>query len=95
MKVLALEIEKQGTASKNFSPFLKEEAAKVWELQQKDSIREIYFNAATHCAVIILETSSQSSAEGILEQIPLVREGLITFDLIPLVPYNGYARLFE
>jgi hypothetical protein len=25
---------------------------------------------------------------------PLVEAGLITFDLIPLIPYNGYTRLF-
>ena len=26
--------------------------------------------------------------------LPLVAQGLIEFDIIPLVPYDGYARLF-
>jgi hypothetical protein len=25
---------------------------------------------------------------------PLVQEGCIRFELVPLVPYDGYARLF-
>jgi hypothetical protein len=30
----------------------------------------------------------------LLSELPYVREGLITFDLIPLKAYPGFARLF-
>jgi hypothetical protein len=33
-------------------------------------------------------------AAKILDQLPLVREGFISFKLIPLAPYDGFARLF-
>ncbi len=95
MKVLALEVEKQGAALSDFGPLLIEEAQKVWEFQQKDIIRKVYFNAVSHCAVIILEAKSQDQAKEILAQLPLVKEGLIAFNLIPLTPYDGYARLFQ
>ena len=30
-----------------------------------------------------------------LETLPLVQAGLIRFEVIPLVPYPGFGRLFE
>ncbi len=58
-------------------------------------MREIYFNAERHTVVIMLETSGMAEAEEILNQLPLVRESFIHFELIPLAPYDGFARLFS
>jgi len=33
-------------------------------------------------------------AEAALDSLPLVQAGLIRFELIPLSPYPGFARLF-
>jgi hypothetical protein len=44
--------------------------------------------------VLVLECAGVSEAREVLATLPLVKEGLITFDLIPLVPYPGFARLF-
>jgi hypothetical protein len=33
-------------------------------------------------------------ARELTSAFPLVRQGLISFDIIPLVPYSGYSRLF-
>jgi hypothetical protein len=30
----------------------------------------------------------------VIESLPLVEADLITFDLLPLIPYDGFARLF-
>jgi hypothetical protein len=30
----------------------------------------------------------------VLGMLPLVQQGLITFEVIPLVPYPGFSRLF-
>ena len=38
---------------------------------------------------------NRRSLLSILATLPLVQEGLITFELIPLAPYPGFARLFE
>ncbi len=95
MKILALEKDSPTAAAGQFQPLLKDEARRVWELQQAGLLREIYFNAGDHTAVLILECADTDSARRILADLPLVQAGLIEFDLIPLVPYDGFARLFE
>ncbi len=96
MKILALEKEISGVADAAFTPaLLKREAARAWELQQSGVLRETYFRADRQEAVLILECADAAEAERTLSTLPLVAAGLIAFDVIPLVPYPGLARLFE
>jgi hypothetical protein len=44
--------------------------------------------------VIILEAANIKEAEEILSRLPLARERFIHFEIIPLAPYDGFARLF-
>ncbi len=94
MKILAFEIEKTGLNAADFAPYLKDEARRAWELQQAGIIRELYFRANQHTAVLVLECPTLEDAQAALNTLPLVERGLITFDLIPLIPYDGFARLF-
>ena len=94
MKILALENELPGLTTADFVPHLKDEARRIWELQQSGALREVYFTAERHTAVLVLECSDAEAARHLLDTLPLVRAGLISFDVIPLVPYDGYARLF-
>lgn len=95
MKILALEKEVPGIAAEQFQQHLKAEALRAWELHQAGIIRELYFRADQHTAVLILECANVEEARLGLNSLPLVKEGLITFDLIPLTAYSGFARLFE
>ena len=95
MKVIALEIENEGLTSADFQPYLKDEAEAVWELYKKNIIREIYFREDQPTAVLILECKDTAEAESILAQLPLVKKGLIKFDILPLKPYPGFERLFH
>lgn len=95
MKIIALEVEQPNVASEDFLPHLDAEARHVWELQQRGVVREAHFRADRHTAVLILECDSLAQAEALTAAFPLVREGLIHFDLIPLIPYSGFARLFR
>lgn len=94
MKFLAIEIEVEGVEESQFTPFLKDESTKVIELYEKGIIREIYFNQ-NHCAVIILECNSIIEAKSELGNLPLVRQGLIYFELSELKPYTGFSRLLN
>jgi hypothetical protein len=94
MKILALEKETSDVKDEKFNPYLKAEAARVWELYQAGTIRELYFNQEQHTAVLILECGSLGEAAQVLGTLPLVEHGLITFEMISLVPYPGFARLF-
>jgi len=94
MKILALEKERPGVTDEEFARHLKAEALRAWELYQSGVIRELYFRADQSTAVLILECASVEEAQRALATLPLVKAGLITFDLIPLRPYPGFARLF-
>ena len=94
MKILAMEVEVEGIRPRQYEPHLKAEAQRVWELYQNGVIRELYFRADRSEAVLMLECTNMDEAKQILESLPLVKAGLITFEVIPLVPYPGFARLF-
>jgi muconolactone delta-isomerase len=94
MKILAIERETPGVTAEEFRPHLKAEAARVWELYQAGVFRELYFDRDRHSAVLMLECEDFDEAYRVLGTLPLVKEGLITFDIIPLVPYPGFSRLF-
>jgi muconolactone delta-isomerase len=78
-----------------FTPHLKKaEAAKVWELYQAGVFRELYFRRDWPGAVLVLECADVKEANQVLNTLPLVKEELIAFDIIPLMPYPGFSRLF-
>lgn len=89
-----MEVEAPDLRPADFEPHLAAEAARVWELVQSSVIREIYFNGDERTAVIILECDSPQEAQDALGTLPLVQAGLVTFNVIPLLPYPGFARLF-
>jgi hypothetical protein len=96
VKFLAQEKEVSGVTDDQFTPdLLKAEAAQVWELFQAGIIREMYFRADKHEAVLILECTTLNEVEQALDSLPLVHAHLIAFEVAPLIPYDGFARLFE
>ncbi len=94
MKILAIERERHGARAEDFKLHLKAEAARAWELYVSGVFRELYFDRDRHNAVLMLECADVIEASEVLNTLPLVQAGLITFDLIPLIPYPGFARLF-
>lgn len=94
MKILAIEKEMSDIKDSDYGPFLEAEARKAWELYQQGLIRELYFTD-DHCAVLVLEARDKTHAREIIEQLPLVRQKLIDFELLALTAYPGFARLFK
>jgi muconolactone delta-isomerase len=95
MKILAIERELPSATPEAFQRLSKDEARAAWDLHQSGQIRELYFRADQPAAVLVLECDTLEAAQAILAALPFVRAGLITFDLIPLKAYPGFARLFE
>lgn len=95
MKIIALEIENPQASSEDFEKHAINEAQQVWKLIQQEKIREIYFKKDQDSAVIILESQNEAEAQNILSTLPYVKNNLISFELIPLVPYPGFDRLFR
>jgi hypothetical protein len=94
MKILALEKETPGTTPEQFAPHLKAEAARVWKLYKSGQLREIYFRQDRKEAVLVLECADAKDAQKLLGTLPLAQAGLISFEVIALVPYPGFERLF-
>ena len=62
---------------------------------QSGIVREIHFRDDRSKAVILLEAENTGQAQAALAQLPLVKAGLIEFEVIGLRPYPGFARLFQ
>ncbi|HAJ35662.1 MAG TPA: superoxide dismutase [Chloroflexi bacterium] len=95
MKILAIERAAPGADFSAFTPELaRAEAWQAWTLYQEGSVRELYFRADKTEAVLVLECADVEEAAATLATLPMVQAGLITFELIPLKAYPGFARLF-
>lgn len=96
MKIIALEKEVPGTREEQFSAeLLQAEARQAWDLYQFGILRELYLREDRNEAVLVLECAGPEEARAALAQLPLVRAGLIDFELIPLKAYSGFERLFS
>lgn len=94
MKVLALGRDTASADDPRFAEVRPAEARRAWELYQADVFREMYFRADRANGVLILEVPDLAAAREVIDSLPLVAAGLIDFDLVPLKPYPGFARLF-
>lgn len=94
MKILAIERKGPRRSKEDYTPLLKAEAERVWELQTSGAVREIYFRADRREAVLVLECTCVEEANAILSTLPLVKAGSVIFEVIPLSAYTGFSRLF-
>ncbi len=95
MKILALEKPVPDVTDEQCEPFLADEARRAYDLYQSGVIRELYFRADRSEAVLILECENVQKADEIIQSLPLVKNRLIAFELVPLTAYPGFARLFR
>ena len=94
MRILALETEVPGATAEAFAALARDEATALWALVQAGVVRETHFRIDRADAVLVLECRDLDDAHDHLGRLPLVRAGLIRFELIGLRPYPGFARLF-
>jgi hypothetical protein len=94
VRVLALETEVPGATAEAFAAHARAEAAALWALVQAGVVRETYFRTDRADAVLVLECRDLDEARDHLGTLPMVRVGLIRFELVGLRPYPGFARLF-
>lgn len=94
MKILAIDKILPGATEEKIYPHIKEEAAKGWELYNAGVFREMYFRTDRGGAVLILECTDVEAAKKVLDTLPLVKAGLVDFDIIPLGPFMPFGTLF-
>lgn len=94
MRILAIEQPGAREGRQALSEDAVAEAWRVWSLYQEGIIREIFFRADRPEAVILLECRDLLEAQEALASLPLVASAAIRFEVLPLRPYPGLARLF-
>lgn len=94
MKLLAIENETSTVNWDEENEVLINESYQVYHLFQEGIIRDIFFTENEN-AVIILECKSKVEAANVLATLPLVKAGLISFEIMELRPYTGFDRIIQ
>jgi muconolactone delta-isomerase len=76
------------------TPLYKPEAAKAWEMVASGVLRSIHLIKGPAGAVLLFEAADQSQVQALVAQLPLVEAGAVTVEILPLVPFTGWALLF-
>lgn len=94
MKLLCLDVPKPGASLEKYQPHLLNEVRHTWQLYKSGVIRDIYFRQDRPGVAIIAEADSIEVAKKALDELPLVKAGLIGWELIPLGPFTNWEFLF-
>lgn len=70
------------------------EVRHTWLLYKSGVIRDIYFRQDRPGVAIIAEADSIEAAKRALDELPLVKAGLIEWEMIPLGPFTNWEFLF-
>lgn len=94
MKILVIMDLVPGTTPDMLTPYLKEEAARAWELHKAGIFRDMNFRADKPGVVNIVECASVEEARTVLGTLPLAKAGFMTFQIIPLAYPSFLENLF-
>ena len=94
MKILCIDRPLPGATFEKYQPYLQAEVRHTWESHKSGLIREIYLRQDRPGVAIFLECSSVDEAKQHLAEFPLVKAGLIEFEVIPLGAFTNWEMLF-
>jgi hypothetical protein len=94
MQVLVIARIKAGIPVEQVLPFVSAEAARAWEFYASEQIRQMYYIADMSGAVMLWEGETVEWVAQAVNKLPMVQEGILTCEILPLKPYTGYASLF-
>ena len=94
MKILALDRPLPGATFEKYQPHLVNEVRHTWQSYKVGLISDIYFRQDRPGVAIFLECSGVEEAKKALAEFPLVKAGLLDFDVIPLGPFVNWELLF-
>jgi hypothetical protein len=78
-------------AEAQFAEVLGPEAERARELYAAAVFREIHSRGDVPGAVIAVEASDLAAARAAVESLPLARAGMMDVQIVPLLPYRGFA----
>ncbi len=96
MKILVMPKPIEGVSREEMLQHATAEIQAVWELYAQGICREFYTRANDPGRVVLMfESASVEAAKEALATLPFAQLHLIDFDVIPLAPFTGLARLFQ
>ena len=94
MQVLVIARVRSGVSVEQILPFVSAEASQAWEFYASEQIRQMYYIADRGGAVMFWEGESVESVTQQVQNLPMVKEGFLVCEILPLKPFTGYASLF-
>ena len=96
MKILVMPKPIEGVSREELLQHSAEEIQAVWQLYAQGICREFYTRANEPGRVVMMfESETVEATNKALATLPFARLHLIDFDVIPLAPFTGLARLFQ
>lgn len=83
-----------GAGMEQFQPYLEAEVRYGWDNYKNGTFREIYFRQDVLGVVVMVEADSLDAARAAVENFPLARAGLVSFETIPVGPFTNWEMLF-
>ena len=95
MQFLMIATIKPNTPKRKVIELIRLEAAAAFKLYAREIVRSIHFKADMSGAVMLMEADTQAEIEKALDTLPMVHQGVLSTEIIPLKPYDAYVKLFE
>ncbi|TND09200.1 MAG: hypothetical protein FD123_1603 [Bacteroidetes bacterium] len=95
MKIIAIDRIMPSASDERIREVVIQEAIHTWVLYSNDVIRELYFRKDRPGVVLVLECPSVGDARMLLSSFPLVKAGVIEFDIIPVGYFVPFGTLFS
>ena len=95
MKLFAVDRILPTATEDNIRGVVIKEALHIWMLYTKDIVRETYFRKDRPGVILVLEAESVADAKKVLSTFPMVRAGVIDFDIIPVGHFVPFGTLLD
>ena len=94
MRILCLDRPKPGATMEKYQPYMLDEVRHTWQAYKSGIVRDIYFRQDRPGVAVFVECASVDEAQKALAEFPLVKAGLIDFEVIPLGSFANWELLF-
>jgi hypothetical protein len=93
MQILAISKIQEGATPEKMGPHLANEVKHTLEAYLDGKVRDFWFKVGSMGVVLMLESADEAEARSMIKELPLVAEGFVDFDLIPLQPLKPLGML--
>lgn len=86
---------KEAVSLEKVMTYVEEEAAMVWKLYEAGIVREICYREDKRGVFISAEAETPASLLNELSRLPMVRDEILSLEIIALQPFTGFKALFK